>query len=39
LVVLGERDDEDSGPTLTVDQVWKFGAKIFDSEVKGGVVV
>ncbi|CAI7651140.1 unnamed protein product [Penicillium pancosmium] len=38
LVVLGESDDAYSGPTLTVDQVWKFGAKIFDSDVKGGGV-
>lgn len=36
LVVLGESEDDYSGNTLTVDQVWKFGAKIFDSEVKGG---
>lgn len=39
LVVLGESDDDYSGNTLTVDQVWKFGAKIFDSEVKGGGAV
>lgn len=32
LVVLGEVDDPYSGPTLTVDQVWKLGAKIHDSE-------
>jgi N-acetylglucosamine-6-phosphate deacetylase len=32
LVVLGETDDPFSGNTLTVDQVWKFGVKIHDSE-------
>lgn len=32
LVVLGEKQDEFAGPTLTVDQVWKLGAKIFDGE-------
>lgn len=31
LVVLGETDDSYSGPSLTVDQVWKFGMKVFDS--------
>jgi N-acetylglucosamine-6-phosphate deacetylase len=31
LVVLGETVDSYSGPTLTVDQVWKFGMKVFDS--------
>ncbi|OQE31779.1 hypothetical protein PENSTE_c001G04137 [Penicillium steckii] len=34
LVVLGETDDPYSGATLTVDQVWKLGEKIFDSEMK-----
>ncbi|KAJ5936425.1 hypothetical protein N7454_005060 [Penicillium verhagenii] len=32
LVVLGEKEDPFSGSTLTVDQVWKFGVKIHDSE-------
>ncbi|CAG8918078.1 unnamed protein product [Penicillium salamii] len=32
LVILGESDDPFSGPTLTVDQVWKFGAKIHDTD-------
>jgi N-acetylglucosamine-6-phosphate deacetylase len=32
LVVLGENDDPFSGPTLTVDQVWKLGAKIHDTD-------
>lgn len=32
LVVLGEKEDPFSGPTLTVDQVWKFGVKIFDTD-------
>ena len=32
LVVLGETVDPYSGPSLTVDQVWKFGIKVFDSE-------
>lgn len=32
LVVLGETNDPFSGNTLTVDQVWKFGIKIHDSE-------
>lgn len=31
LVVLGETVDSFSGPTLHVDQVWKFGIKVFDS--------
>lgn len=31
LVVLDDTDS-DTGPTLTVDQVWKFGVKIFDGE-------
>lgn len=30
LVVLGEKDDPYSGQTLTVDQVWKFGVKIYE---------
>lgn len=33
LVVLGETIDSYSGPSLTVDQVWKFGTKVFDSEI------
>lgn len=33
LVVLGEELDPFSGNTLTVDQVWKFGTKVFDSKV------
>ncbi|KAK5806965.1 hypothetical protein VI817_001223 [Penicillium citrinum] len=37
LVVLGEVDDPYSGATLTVDQVWKLGEKIFDSEMKAVV--
>ncbi|KAI7971033.1 hypothetical protein EIK77_007149 [Talaromyces pinophilus] len=32
LVVLGETVDSYSGPSLTVDQVWKFGIKVFDAE-------
>ncbi|EAS33390.3 N-acetylglucosamine-6-phosphate deacetylase [Coccidioides immitis RS] len=33
LVVLGEKRDENGGlGTLTVDQVWKFGVKVFDAE-------
>ena len=32
LVILGECEDPFSGPTLTVDQVWKFGAKIHDTD-------
>lgn len=32
LVVLGETDDPDAGPILTVDQVWKFGVKVYDAE-------
>ncbi|OJJ46305.1 hypothetical protein ASPZODRAFT_2099565 [Penicilliopsis zonata CBS 506.65] len=32
LVVLGEMDDAFAGKTLTVDQVWKFGVKIHDTE-------
>lgn len=32
LVVLGEKFDSFSGHTLTVDQVWKFGVKVYDSE-------
>ncbi|KAJ5825551.1 hypothetical protein N7474_002689 [Penicillium riverlandense] len=32
LVVLGEKEDVDSGRTLTVDQVWKLGVKIHDTE-------
>ena len=31
LVVLGESMDPFTGLTLTVDQVWKFGTKVFDS--------
>lgn len=31
LVVLGESGDAD-GPILTVDQVWKFGVKIYDGD-------
>lgn len=34
LVVLGETLDSYSGPSLTVDQVWKFGKKIHDSSLK-----
>ncbi|KAJ5847758.1 hypothetical protein N7455_011715 [Penicillium solitum] len=30
LIVLGESEDPFTGPTLTVDQVWKLGAKIHD---------
>ncbi|EPS26029.1 putative N-acetyl-glucosamine-6-phosphate deacetylase [Penicillium oxalicum 114-2] len=37
LVVLGETDDPDSGRTLTVDQVWKFGIKIHDAEKTAAV--
>ncbi|KAL1962033.1 hypothetical protein VTN77DRAFT_677 [Rasamsonia byssochlamydoides] len=35
LVVLGETMDPYSGATLTVDQVWKFGVKIYDRSQKG----
>ncbi|KAH8690845.1 putative N-acetylglucosamine-6-phosphate deacetylase [Talaromyces proteolyticus] len=31
LVILGETIDSYSGPTLTVDQVWKFGVKVHDT--------
>ncbi|PLB44703.1 N-acetyl-glucosamine-6-phosphate deacetylase [Aspergillus steynii IBT 23096] len=37
LVVLSDETDPYSGPTLTVDQVWKRGVKIFDTE-KGAAV-
>ncbi|GES56953.1 N-acetyl-glucosamine-6-phosphate deacetylase [Aspergillus terreus] len=37
LVVLSDVMDDYSGPTLTVDQVWKRGVKIFDAE-KGSTV-
>ncbi|KAL5365773.1 hypothetical protein BJX96DRAFT_19471 [Aspergillus floccosus] len=37
LVVLSDVMDDYSGPTLTVDQVWKRGVKIFDTE-KGSTV-
>lgn len=36
LVVLGEDMDPFSGPTLTVDQVWKFGVKVYDGEKEKG---
>jgi N-acetylglucosamine-6-phosphate deacetylase len=39
LVVLGESDDPYSGPTLTVDQVWKFGVKIHDADKVAAVAV
>ncbi|KAJ9482130.1 hypothetical protein VN97_g11314 [Penicillium thymicola] len=32
LIVLGESEDPFTGPTLTVDQVWKLGAKIHDTD-------
>jgi N-acetylglucosamine-6-phosphate deacetylase len=32
LVVLGEDVDDNGVSTLSVDQVWKFGTKVFDSE-------
>lgn len=32
LVVLSDRLDSYSGPTLTVDQVWKFGVKVHDAD-------
>ncbi|KAJ5612434.1 hypothetical protein N7510_005628 [Penicillium lagena] len=32
LVVLGEKEDDYSGRTLTVDQVWKLGVKIHDTD-------
>ena len=32
LVVLGEDVDDNGMTTLTVDQVWKFGSKVFDVE-------
>ncbi|KAJ9198280.1 CAZyme family CE9 [Paecilomyces variotii] len=31
LVVLSDTTDPFSGPTLAVDQVWKFGSKIYDA--------
>lgn len=37
LVVLGETDDPFSGPTLTVDQVWKLGVKIHDTDKAAAV--
>lgn len=37
LVVLGETMDPYSGATLTVDQVWKFGVKIYDSGSQKGL--
>ncbi|KAJ5449719.1 N-acetylglucosamine-6-phosphate deacetylase [Penicillium daleae] len=39
LVVLGESDDPYSGPTLTVDQVWKLGVKIHDADKTAAVAV
>ncbi|KAJ5779069.1 N-acetylglucosamine-6-phosphate deacetylase [Penicillium paradoxum] len=39
LIVLGESDDPLSGPTLTVDQVWKLGAKIHDTDKAATVAV
>lgn len=35
LVVLGETVDPKAGPLLTVDQVWKFGVKVYDVEKEG----
>ncbi|KAJ5920676.1 hypothetical protein N7516_011534 [Penicillium verrucosum] len=32
LIVLGESEDPFTGPTLTVDQVWKLGAMIHDTD-------
>lgn len=32
LVILGECEDAFAGSTLTVDQVWKFGVKIHDTD-------
>ncbi|CAI7619914.1 hypothetical protein PCG10_004175 [Penicillium crustosum] len=32
LIVLSESEDPFTGPTLTVDQVWKLGAKIHDTD-------
>lgn len=37
LVVLSDETDPYSGPTLTIDQVWKRGVKIFDTD-KGAAV-
>lgn len=37
LVVLGETNDPYSGNTLTVDQVWKFGVKIHDTDKTAAV--
>ena len=39
LVVLGELDDPDAGPVLTVDQVWKLGVKIHDTDKGVAVAV
>lgn len=39
LVVLGESDDPFAGPTLTVDQVWKLGAKIHDNDKAAAAAV
>ncbi|PTU23791.1 hypothetical protein P175DRAFT_0448129 [Aspergillus ochraceoroseus IBT 24754] len=42
LIVLDDDDDDnadpDSGPTLTINQVWKRGAKIYDSAKDAGMV-
>ena len=32
LVVISEKSDENGGKKLEIDQVWKFGSKIFDRE-------
>lgn len=37
LVVLSDETDPYSGPTLTIDQVWKRGVKIFDTD-KGAAI-
>ncbi|KAA8642201.1 hypothetical protein EYZ11_009213 [Aspergillus tanneri] len=36
LVVLSDVEDPYSGPTLVVDQVWKRGVKIYDTEKEAG---
>ncbi|KAJ6188954.1 hypothetical protein N7519_003862 [Penicillium mononematosum] len=39
LIVLGENEDPFTGPALTVDQVWKLGAKIHDTDKAAAVAV
>ncbi|OQE96514.1 hypothetical protein PENNAL_c0001G02757 [Penicillium nalgiovense] len=39
LIVLGENEDPFTGPALTVDQVWKLGAKIHDTDKAAAMAV